>query len=109
MQESNIGRVIKQCILNNFNIKIMYLSPFINNAENLLLKEQDGFDTIGEQRISYNIKEPEIYELKKDGTRCVYNKFFNCFWNIDNGYDMYSYINKMALKKIMFLLVVRRR
>ena len=71
-----LARVIKQCILNNFNIKIMYLSPFINNVENLLLKEQDGFDTIGEQRISYNIKEPEIYELKKDGTRCVYNKFF---------------------------------
>lgn len=94
-----LARVIKQCILNNFNIKIMYLSPFINNVENLLLKEQDGFDTIGEQRISYNIKEPEIYELKKDGTRCVYNKFFNCFWNIDNGYDMYSYLNKMALKK----------
>ncbi len=94
-----LARVIKQCILNNFNIKIMYLSPFINNVENLLLKEQDGFDTIGEQRISYNIKEPEIYELKKDGTRCVYNKFFNCFWNIDNGYDMYSYLNKMALEK----------
>ena len=34
-----LARVIKQCILNNFNIKIMYLSPFINNVENLLLKE----------------------------------------------------------------------
>lgn len=99
-----LARLIKQCILNNHNVKIMYLSPFINNVNNLLIGEQVGFQTIKEQRISYNIKEPEIYELEKDGTQCVYNRFFNCFWNIDNGYDIYTYMNKMSLNKNFIFL-----
>lgn len=94
-----LARVIKQCRLNNPNVKVVYLSPFISDVDNLLLKEQNGFDTIGEQRISYNIKEPEIYELKKDGEVYLYNRFLNCFWNVDNGYELYSYIEKKALNK----------
>lgn len=94
-----LARVIKHCMLNNPNVKVVYLSPFINDVDNLLLKEQNGFDTIGEQRICYNIKEPEIYELKKDGEVCVYNRFLDCFWEVDNGYDLYSYLRKKALNK----------
>lgn len=99
-----LARVIKQCMLNNTNIKVVYLSPFIGDVDNLLLKEQNGFDTIGEQRISYNIKEPVIYELKKDGEVYLYNRFLDCFWNIDNGYDLYSYlIEKSQNKNFIFL------
>lgn len=94
-----LARAIKQCMLNNPNVKVVYLSPFISDVDNLLLKEQDGFDIIGEQRISYNIKEPEIYELKKDGEVYLYNRFLDCFWNVDKGYELYSYIEEKALNK----------
>lgn len=94
-----LARVIKQCMLNNPNIKVVYLSPFIGDVDNLLLKEQNGFDTIGEQRICYNIKEPVIYELKKDGEVYLYNRFLDCFWNIDEGYDLYSYLIKESFNK----------
>lgn len=101
--------MIKQCRLNNPNVKVVYLSPFISDVDNLLLKEQNGFDTIGEQRISYNIKEPEIYELKKDGEVYLYNRFLNCFWNVDNGYELYSYLEKKALNKNFVFIRSPRR
>lgn len=104
-----LARVIKQCMFNNPNVKVIYLSPFISDVDNLLLKNQNGFDTIGEQRISYNIKEPEIYELKKDGEVYLYNRFLNCFWNVDNGYDLYSYLEKKALDKNFVFIGSPRR
>lgn len=94
-----LARVIKQCMLNNPNIKVIYLSPFINNVNNLLLREQIGLDTIGEQRISYNIKEPAIYELKKEGDVFLYNRFLDCFWKKEEGYDLFSYLKKKSLSK----------
>lgn len=104
-----LARVIKQCMLNNPNVKVVYLSPFISDVDNLLLKEQNGFETIGEQRISYNIKEPEIYELKKDGEVYLYNRFLDCFWNVDKGYDLYSYLEKKALNKNFVFIGSPRR
>lgn len=99
-----LARVIKMCRLNNPNIKIIYLSPFISDVENLLLKEQNEFDSIGEQRINYNIKEPVIYELRKDGSVYLYNRFLSCFENISKGYDLYSYLkHNSAHKNFIFI------
>lgn len=94
-----LARVIKMCRKNNPNIKIIYLSPFISDVENLLLKEQNGFDTIGEQRISYNIKEPQILEMKKDGEIYLYNRFLDYYQLMGSGYDLYSYLHKNSLDK----------
>lgn len=94
-----LARVIKICRLNNPNIKVIYLSPFICDVENLLLKEQDGLDSIGEQRINYNIKEPVIYELRKDGSVYLYNRFLSCFEYISNEYDLYSYMKHNSTRK----------
>ncbi len=99
-----LARMIKRCMLNNTNIKIIYLSPFIENINNLLLKEQGNFDTISEQRICHNIKEPDIYELKKNGEVFLYNRFIDDFWQIEDGYDLFSYLAKNSDKKNFIFL-----
>lgn len=99
-----LARVIRICRYNNPNLKIIYLSPFINDVNNLLLKDKDFFDNINEQRISYSIKEPTIYELRKDGSVFLYNRFLNIFTDLKTKNTLFSYIMETQKEKNFFFI-----
>lgn len=91
-----LSRVIKLCKVGNQNLQTIYLSPFVTDSQNLL---QDKESDIEEQRICFNIKEPNIYEFRKDGTIVSYDRFSNKFYDIGNCADWYEYVKKHAQKK----------
>lgn len=60
-----LSRLIKTNQLRNENSKTIYLSPLISDTNNLKMKHEQN---IFEQRITFNIKEPEYYEYRLDGS-----------------------------------------
>lgn len=74
-----LARTIQQCKEKNEETKVIFLSPFINDAENLKL---GSINEIDEQRISYNIKEPDIFVRDKEGIVKIYDRFVDDFYYI---------------------------
>ena len=70
-----LSRLIKLSKIRNIDIKILYLSPLIRDSQNISLGNQN----IREYKISFNIKEPTIYEYSNNGEMFMYNRFFNQF------------------------------
>lgn len=69
-----LSRLIRLNKKRNPNHRVIYLSPLISNSDNLRFDiEQD----IVEQKIDFNMKEPEIYELCSDSTIQKYNRFID--------------------------------
>lgn len=100
-----LSRVIKQNYKNNQQGKIIYLSPFIHDAENLKI-----FDTqnIKQYKINFNIKEPQIIERTKDGKIKKYNRFADEFYELNNEKETpKDFLNisfkKMELKNLFIL------
>ena len=54
-------RLIKQNRIRNKDTKVIYLSPLITNTSNLKFEESQK---IFEQKIKFNIKEPEYFEYR---------------------------------------------
>ncbi len=101
-----LARAIKLAKLKNSDAKIIYLSPLISETHNLKLRDDQTIDT---QRISFNIKEPEIFELSKNGVVSQYNRFLNEFYEIDTGVAMIDYVHKHSkLKNFMYLNTPRK-
>lgn len=97
-----LTRMIKKNRIKNINQKIVYLSPVINNSNNLELKDND--DKIKEHRVKFNLKEPEIFELTLMGEEKKYNRFLNEFYTSDKNKELYSYIvNKAKYKNFIFI------
>ena len=101
-----LSRVIKQNYKNNQQGKIIYLSPFIHDAENLKI-----FDTqnIKQYKINFNIKEPQIIERTKDGKIKKYNRFADEFYELNNEKetpkDFFEYIiQENGAKKFIYLM-----
>jgi hypothetical protein len=72
-----LSRLLRFNAQRNKDQKVIYLSPLINNSNNLRLDFQEE---IVEQRIEFNMKEPEIFELKENNTVFIYNRFTNEFY-----------------------------
>lgn len=85
-----LSRLIRINRIRNSNHRVIYLSPLIFSASNLKFDEQQN---IVEQRIDYNMKEPEIYILDRDNKISKYNRFFDIFYDygVDNSYLNYIY------------------
>lgn len=67
------------------------MSPLISNSDNLKFDiDQD----IVEQKIDFNMKEPEIYEFCLDSTIQKYNRFIDIFYPIGDEESYLSYIYK---------------
>ncbi len=86
-----LTRLIRKNKLLNPSQKVIYLSPLINDSNNLKLNEDQ---IISEQRIMHNLKEPEIYEFRDENDVALYNRFVNEFYSISFEGDMYNYIEK---------------
>lgn len=96
-----LSRVIKICKQRNDNMQIIYLSPFVNDSENLL---QGNAESINEQRIEFNIKEPNIYELDKQGNQFIYDRFADRFYNIGETQVPFEYVRKHEGEKNFFFI-----
>ena len=96
-----LSRVIKLCKKRNQNLQTIYLSPFVIDSQNLLPNNENNID---EQRICFNIKEPDIYEFRKDGAVVSYDRFSNNFYDIGNCADWYEYVRTHAQKKNFFFV-----
>lgn len=87
-----LSRLINRNSLRNPEHKVIYLSPLIDNKNNLMNNKSQ---IISEQRIHYNIKEPEIYEYRSDNYMYKYNRFINKFYpnGMINNYIEYIKTN----------------
>lgn len=91
-----LSRLINRNLQRNQDSKIIYLSPLIQDANNLKV---GNTQIINEQRIHFNIKEPEIFEFLKCGDIRQYNRFIGKFYNIGNILNYLEYIKNNSLSK----------
>lgn len=91
-----LSRLIKRNLQRNGNTKLIYLSPLIQDINNLKVNSNQ---IIMEQRIHFNIKEPEIFEYLANGDIRQYNRFMGKFYNIGNSMSYLEYIIKNSLSK----------
>lgn len=94
-----LSRLLRFNAKKNKNQKVIYLSPLINDSNNLRLDFQQE---IVEQKIEYNMKEPELYEYREDQRIFLYNRFVNEFYpagEIEINGNEYGYITYIKRKK----------
>lgn len=91
-----LARAIRMCKDRNAECQVIFLSPFINDVRNLMLGSVNEID---EQRISFNIKEPNIFVRCKDGAVEVYDRFYGNFYDIGKSDDGFEYIKNNQKKK----------
>lgn len=101
-----LSRAIKQNYKNNKQGKIIYLSPFINNVENLKIFDRQNIE---QYKINFNIKEPQIIERTKDGKIKKYNRFTDEFYELNNEKEMPKdfleyIIQENGAKKFIYLM-----
>lgn len=91
-----LSRLIKRNLQRNSDSKIIYLSPLVQEINNLKV---GNTQVINEQRIHFNIKEPEIFEYLTNGDIRQYNRFTGQFYEIGNSSNYLEYINNSSLTK----------
>jgi superfamily II DNA or RNA helicase len=69
-----LSRLISKNKNRNPNCKIIYLSPLINNINNLKIEDSQNLSS---HIIHFNIKEPEIFEFTFNNKKRLYNRFTN--------------------------------
>lgn len=101
-----LTRLIKLNGIRNPAAKTMYLSPLISDSNNLRYSlDQSLF----EQRIRFNIKEPEIFEYRLDGSVQQYNRFTDEFYQIGKSNGFFEYIHANQTKKNFYYLYTPRK
>lgn len=101
-----LARTIRFSKKKNEDVKIIYLSPLISNHENLKVVPDQ---VIRDQRIAFNIKEPELFEWKLDGQVLQYNRFLNKFYKIGFNKTGLDYIiEKSQSKNFVYILAPRK-
>ena len=96
-----LSRLINKNYLKNPNQKIVYLSPLVDNSKNLKSYNEGNID---EYKINFNLKEPEIFELRLDGEVLKYNRFMNEFYILSDNYSVIDYIrNNEKNKNFIFI------
>ena len=101
-----LSRLIKLNRQRNEDSEIVYLSPLVTNTDNL---KTDESQKIFEQRIKFNIKEPELFEYCTDGSIQKYNRFTDMFFTIGHSDTMFSYIKQNATEKSFCYLYTPRK
>ncbi|WP_019556071.1 DEAD/DEAH box helicase [Thiomicrorhabdus arctica] len=96
-----LSRLINKNRALNTNQKVIYLSPLIMDSNNL---KQSNQQDIQEQRINFNIKEPDIYEYRLNDEVFKYNRFVNEFYFVTKYKNQIEYINEHAQKKNFFYI-----
>ena len=101
-----LSRLIRLNRQRSKNSKVIYLSPLVANKDNLKIDESQQ---IFEQRIRFNIKEPELFEYCTDGKIQKYNRFIDKFFPVGHSETMFSYINQNATEKSFCYLYAPRK
>lgn len=83
-----LSRLISKNKSKNYNQKVIYLSPLIENIENVKISEDQ---LISSHLINHTIKEPELYEFCLDGTIRLYNRFLDEFYWINKMENSFHY------------------
>lgn len=96
-----LSRLIRLNKKRNPNHRVLYLSPLISNSDNLKF---DINQDIVEQKIDFNMKEPEIYELCLDSRIQKYNRFIDIFYPIGDEKSYLAYIYKTKKNKNFLFL-----
>lgn len=91
-----LSRLIKKNQRLNSNQEVIYLSPLIENANNLKIFDNDS---ISSNLIRFNIKEPSYYEYSFEGNIFSYNHFLNEFYKLGNMNNKFQYILENSLHK----------
>lgn len=91
-----LARLIKRNRTLNQNQKIVYLSPLINDVQNLRIN-RDQYIT--NHTIKFNIKEPDLFEYRVDKNIYQYNRFLNQFFKIQTSKNLNKYILEKSGKK----------
>ena len=93
-----LSRLVKLNKSRNPNCKLIYLSPLIENVDNIVL---NGFDkNIQTFKIDQSIKVPElIYYDVEQTIVSFYNKYFNKYYPINFCNNYYEYITKNSTNK----------
>lgn len=91
-----LSRLIKLNKIKNFNQKVVYLSPLIENSDNL---KQEVNEKIESYEVEHNLKSEELYFFK-DNEACIYDKFTGIFLPPHKSYiDEYTYIRNTEKNK----------
>ena len=101
-----LSRLIKLNYFRNKHAKVIYLSPLVTETDNLKISNTQN---IFEQRIVFNIKEPEYYEFRSDGEIYKYNRFIDKFFKIGRSKDIFEYIHKNKTAKAFCYLYAPRK
>ena len=101
-----LSRLIRLNRQRNEETEVIYLSPLVTDTNNL---KTDESQEIFEQRIRFNIKEPELYEYCTDGTVQKYNRLIDTFFPIGHSETMFSYILQNATEKSFCYLYAPRK
>lgn len=92
-----LTRLIRKNNLRNKYSRLLYLSPLINDSNNLKITSEQH---ILENKIVHNIKIPDIYEYCNDGSTRKYDRFLNKFYPISPPILGESYLHYIFHKKL---------
>lgn len=99
-------RLIKLNRQRNVDSEVFYLSPLVTNTDNLkIIETQKMF----EQRIVFNIKEPEYFEYCTNGVVKKYNRFINQFYTVGHSENMFEFISNNATEKTFCYLYAPKK
>ncbi len=101
-----LSRLIKLNRQRGEDSEVIYLSPLVTDTNNL---KTDALQKMFEQRIRFNIKEPELFEYCTNGTVQKYNRFTDTFFSIGHSESMFNYILQNATEKSFCYLYAPRK
>lgn len=91
-----LSRLISRNRNQNPDQKIIYLSPLIEDINNLRVSQEQS---INSYVINQNIKEPEIFEFRLNGQIHKYNRFVNQYYPIGVEENHLKYILRFSRNK----------
>ncbi|MDR0468224.1 MAG: DEAD/DEAH box helicase [Campylobacteraceae bacterium] len=89
-------RLLKQNEIRNNNQHVIYLSPLVDDSNNL---KRTASQRINKHKIEYNIKEPEYFEYRLDNAIHKYSRFTNQFYEMGKETSFMEYIVKNSSNK----------
>lgn len=90
-----LSRLIKSNKVKNQNQKVIYLSPLVDEANNLKI---DNNDLIEKYQVQHNLKCENIFFFK-DNKSSLYDKFTNEYLDVEDNINIYDYIIKSSKNK----------
>ena len=84
-----LSRVIAKNRVLNPDHRVFYLSPLLQDANNLRLAPDQN---ISSHVVRFNVKEPEIYELRLNKEVYQYNRFVNQSYKLREGLEIKDYL-----------------